>query len=65
MKFYNDGAFINDEITENAVEVEIFINSIDISDGIGKELAFKVYDYGLNNNMYFYTDSNGLELQER
>lgn len=33
MKFYNDGVFINEEITENLIEIETFINSIDISDG--------------------------------
>lgn len=49
---------------ENVVELETFIDSIPVSDGIGKEIVLHV-NTNLTNNQTFYTDSNGLELQKR
>jgi lysosomal alpha-mannosidase len=37
---------------------------IDISDGIGKEVITK-YTTPMATNQYFYTDANGLEIQQR
>jgi hypothetical protein len=42
-------------------EVETFIDSIPIADGVGKEVVLQL-ETGINNKDVFYTDSNGLEL---
>ena len=49
---------------ENFIEIETFVNSIDISDNQGKEIVL-IVETDIQNNRTFYTDSNGLELQER
>jgi hypothetical protein len=46
------------------VELESFVKPIDISDNIGKEVTINI-GTNYNNNGTFYTDANGLELQER
>jgi len=48
-------------LSASVYELETFINSIDIDDGIGKEVVLLV-DTEIQNNKTFYTDSNGLEL---
>ena len=55
---------IPNEIEERGFEVETFIDSIDVSDGVGKEVVFAV-STSLSNNKTFYTDSNGLEELKR
>ncbi len=49
----------------NGIELESFINSIDISDGIGREVVVLVQSPNVNNNGVFYTDSMGMEFQKR
>jgi hypothetical protein len=46
------------------VDVQHTITPIDISDGIGKELVTK-YTTPMATREYFYTDANGLEIQQR
>ena len=47
---------------ENFVEIESFVNSIDVlTEMQGKEIVM-VIETDLKNNKTFYTDSNGLEL---
>lgn len=58
MKFYNA------EFFENVIEIDSFIDSISIEDGIGKEVVLDI-DTFIENNEKFYTDSNGLEMIER
>jgi len=45
----------------NVFELETFVNSIETSDNVGKEIVLLI-DTLLQNNKTFYTDSNGLEL---
>ncbi|EAS02491.2 glycoside hydrolase family 38 amine-terminal domain protein (macronuclear) [Tetrahymena thermophila SB210] len=45
-------------------EVETFIHSIDVDDGIGKEVVMLI-NTNYKNDRKFFTDSNGLELQQR
>ncbi|KAL4461952.1 hypothetical protein ABPG74_000797 [Tetrahymena malaccensis] len=45
-------------------EVETFIHSIDVNDGVGKEVVMLV-NTNFKNNGKFFTDSSGLELQQR
>ena len=49
----------------NGVEIESFVDSIDISDGVGKEVILLVEVPSINNNNTFYTDSMGMELLKR
>jgi hypothetical protein len=49
---------------KSTYEIETFIGSIDVSDGIGKEVVM-LLETNVNNQDTFYTDSNGLELQKR
>lgn len=46
----------------DSVEVETFVNSIDVSDGQGKEIIMRVSSEKIANEGVFYTDSNGLEM---
>jgi len=50
---------------EAGIEIETFVDSIDISSGIGKEVTLNVQTNLLFNNLTFYTDSAGLEMLER
>jgi len=50
---------------QNYVEIETFLNSIDISDKQGKEVVLLVNTGIKNSDKTFYTDSNGLEMQKR
>lgn len=47
-----------------AIEFEVLLDPISAEDG-GKEVTANFFAYNLNNNNTFYTDSNGLEMQER
>jgi len=47
------------------MEIESYVNSISISDSIGKEIVLNMNFNGINNKDVFYTDSNGLEMQQR
>lgn len=49
---------------KHTYEIESFIDSIPIEDGVGKEVVIKVNTH-IKNAGVFYTDSNGLELQKR
>lgn len=55
---------IENEISEKGFEIETFVDSIDISDGVGKEVVFNLA-HSVSNNKTFYTDSNGLEELKR
>jgi lysosomal alpha-mannosidase len=60
LRLYNVDSFHN-----RWIEHESFVNSIPIGDGQGKELVIDWVIEGLHNNKTLYTDSNGLELQQR
>ena len=48
------------------IEFEVDVNSVDIEDKQGKDVIVSWKMYGdFNANSTFYTDSNGLEMQER
>ena len=49
----------------NAIEIETFLGPVNVSDGIGKEITINIITPVIHNNKTFYTDSNGLEMQER
>ncbi|EAS02490.2 glycoside hydrolase family 38 amine-terminal domain protein (macronuclear) [Tetrahymena thermophila SB210] len=49
---------------KQACEVETFIHSIDVNDGVGKEVVMLI-NTNYKNDGKFFTDSNGLELQQR
>ena len=51
------------EIFRSALEVETFVDSIDISE-TGKEITLNV-ETNIKNNNEFFTDSNGLHMQPR
>lgn len=51
-------------INERGFLVETFVDSIDVKDQIGKEITMNIAT-NLNNNNTFYTDSLGLEEQQR
>lgn len=57
LKIYND-------ITPG-VELQTFVDSISISDGLGKEIVLDVNVPSIKNNNTFYTDSMGMEMQKR
>lgn len=67
MKFYNGAktTFIEKNLNQNFIEIETFVNSINVSDGQGKEITLNIKDYEINNDNTFYTDSNGLETLKR
>lgn len=46
------------------MEWDVVINGIPLSDR-GKEVTVNFYSYNISNNNTFYTDSNGLEMQQR
>eukprot|EP01016_Furgasonia_blochmanni_P020637 TRINITY_DN2303_c0_g1_i16.p1 TRINITY_DN2303_c0_g1~~TRINITY_DN2303_c0_g1_i16.p1 ORF type:complete len:874 (-),score=283.75 TRINITY_DN2303_c0_g1_i16:239-2860(-) len=48
----------------HGIEIETFVDSIDIDDDIGKEIILKVKSQ-IHNQGVFYTDSNGMEMQKR
>lgn len=56
--------FKSEHIYESALELETFVDSIPIDDGVGKEITLNVRT-SINNQHEFYTDSNGLEMQKR
>jgi len=47
------------------IQVDTLTLPVDISDGKGKEITINFYSPLINNQGVFYTDSNGLEMQER
>jgi lysosomal alpha-mannosidase len=49
---------------EGGIEVETFVDSIDVSSG-GKEITLNVATSQIDNQNTFYTDSNGLEMVKR
>ncbi len=53
--------FSNLKNYENIVQIETFINSINMNDWNGKEIILHLSTQ-INNKKTFYTDSNGLEL---
>ena len=53
-----------EEIYESALEIETFVDSIPIDDGVGKEITMNIKT-SINNQYEFYTDANGLEMQKR
>lgn len=55
---------IAQEIETKGFEMETFMDSIDVSDGQGKEVVLNLA-HSISNNKTFYTDSNGLEEQKR
>jgi len=57
LRIYND-------IT-NGIELQSFIDSISITDGVGKEVVLDINVPSINNNNIFYTDSMGMEMQKR
>jgi len=48
-------------IFNNTFNIQTFIDSIPIDDGIAKEIVLLI-NTNIDNNNTFYTDSNGLEL---
>ena len=50
--------------TGSVLELETFVDSIDISDRQGREVVLQV-STDIRSNRTFYTDSNGLEMQKR
>ena len=48
------------------IEFEVELNAVPVSDDQGKEMivAWKMFD-GFDANKTFWTDANGLEMQER
>lgn len=44
--------------------METFVDSINVSDGQGKEVVLSLA-HSVSNKKVFYTDSNGLEEQKR
>lgn len=59
LKFYADAT-----VLENAVEVETFLKTVDVSDQIGREVTLNIQTE-IKNGQLFQTDSNGLEMQIR
>lgn len=48
-----------------AIEIETFIDSIEMEGTVGKEVVMTVSSSKIANNRTFYTDSNGMEMQKR
>ena len=57
IRIYND--------MTNGIEVQTFVDSINTSDGQGKEIVMVVQTPSIKNNNTFYTDSMGMEMQKR
>ena len=57
--------FENKQSSTPGVELEAFVNSINVGDNIGKEVVLIVESSEINNNQTWYTDSNGLDMQQR
>ena len=55
---------LDNQVLSEVVEVETFVNSIDVTDGQGKEVIIALTSQVDNQNT-FITDSNGLDFQER
>ena len=51
---------------QDLIEFEVELNPIPFEDGLGKDVTvnWRLFD-GFNINRTFWTDSNGLEMQER
>lgn len=54
----------NTKLFKSTYEIETFVDSIQVDDGVGKEVVLLI-DTNINSGNTFYTDSNGLELQKR
>ena len=52
------------DFTGATIEVEVRLYPIPESQG-GQEVTVNFYAYGIDTNETFYTDSNGMEMQER
>lgn len=62
LRFYNT----EQQQFDSVVELESFVKSIPVyEDKIGKEVVVDLHFDGIDNGRTFFTDSNGLELQER
>jgi len=46
---------------EAGIEIETFVDSIDVSNGVGKEVTINIQT-DIDNDEIFYTDSAGLEM---
>ena len=57
IRIYND--------MTNGIEVQTFVDSINVADGQGKEIVMVVQVPNMNTNKTFYTDSMGMEMQKR
>lgn len=57
IRIYND--------LTNGIEVQTFVDSIYIGDNQGKEIVMVVEAPSINNGNTFYTDSMGMEMQQR
>lgn len=55
---------LENQVLSEVVEVETFVNSINVTDGQGKEVVIALTSQVDNQNT-FITDSNGLNFQER
>lgn len=62
IRFFHGAATDSRLRIADSVEVETFVNSIDVSDGQGKEIIMRVSNEKIANDGVFYTDSNGLEM---
>ena len=49
-------------IFTNGFEIETYLDSINIEDGVGKEIVLQITKVRLSNKGIFYTDSNGMEM---
>mgnify|MGYP000849733300 FL=1 len=47
------------------IEIQSFLLSVPIADGLGKEITLNIENTGIRNRGVFYTDANGLEMQKR
>ncbi|GAM29188.1 hypothetical protein SAMD00019534_123640 [Acytostelium subglobosum LB1] len=65
-RFWNENMVQIFRLYANAyfLEVEETVGPIDISDGLGKEVVTR-YNTSLNTNNTWYSDSNGMEMQQR
>ena len=62
LKFFPNQSFFNEDLSNNTIEIETFVDPINITDGHGKELTLNILVPSINNNKTFYTDANGLEM---
>lgn len=56
--------FKSEKLYESALELETFVDSIPIDDGVGKEVTLNVRT-SIYSQHEFSTDANGLEMQKR